>query len=233
MDNGHSNNPATHVHHANGGITTSNGGIHHYKNKKDMHNSRKNQREQFRYSRLTFGTYNVKDPIKYSGVSTPVEHREALGIQGLVPPVFIPLELDVERCMQQLRAKTNPLDKYTYLASIQDVSERLYYGILVKYTHEVMPIVYTPTVGAACENFSQIYRGTLRGMYISINDLGHIPRLLHNWPSQHVTTIVVTDGERILGLGDLGINGMGIPIGTFDNVLSLSLSLCLYLSCVL
>lgn len=166
-----------------------------------------------RYSRLTWGTYHAKDPIKYSGVSTPVEQRESLGIQGLVPPAYIPLKLDVERCMQQFRSKATPLEKYIYLATIQDVSERLYYAILVQHTAEVMPIVYTPTVGAACENFSEIYRGTLRGMYFTLLDLGRIRKIMDNWPTDEVTIIVVTDGERILGLGDLGINGMGIPIG--------------------
>ena len=95
------------------------------------------------YSRLTWGSYNAKDPVKYSGVSTPVEKRKQLGICGLVPPGYIPLELDVERCMEQLRSKSTGLEKYIYLASIQDVSERLYYAILVKHTAEVMPIVYT------------------------------------------------------------------------------------------
>ncbi|CAB9529474.1 NADP-dependent malic enzyme [Seminavis robusta] len=166
-----------------------------------------------RYSRLTFGVYHAKDPVKYNGVSTPVERRTDLGIQGLVPAAFVPLELDVQRCMEQLRSKATPLEKYIYLQSIQDVSERLYYAILVAHTAEVMPIVYTPTVGAACENFSKTYRGTLRGMYFSLKDAGNIRKIFDNWPSQHVTTIVVTDGERILGLGDLGVNGMGIPIG--------------------
>ena len=175
-------------------------------------------KKQRQYSRLTFGVYNAKDPIKYSGVSTPVERRSALGIQGLVPAAYIPLELDVERCMTQLRNKSSPLEKYIYLASIQDVSERLYYAILVKYTAEVMPIVYTPTVGAACENFSEVYRGTLRGMYFSLQDAGQIRSILDHWPAEDVTTIVVTDGERILGLGDLGVNGMGIPIGEFSYI---------------
>lgn len=165
------------------------------------------------YSRLTPGTYVAKNPIKYNGVSTPIDMREALGIRGLVPAAYIPLDLDVERCMQQLRLKERAIDKYTYIQSIQDVNERLYYAILVKYTAEVMPIVYTPTVGEACEKFSEIYRGTLRGMYFSLEDKGNIRRLLDNWPALHVSTIVVTDGERILGLGDLGVNGMGIPIG--------------------
>ena len=94
-----------------------------------------------------------------------------------------------------------------------DVSEHLYYAILVKHIAEIMPIIYTPVVGEACEQFSHIYRGTLRGMYLSLDDAGSIRHILDNWPTNDVTTIVVTDGERILGLGDLGVNGMGIPIG--------------------
>lgn len=165
------------------------------------------------YSRLTFGSYVSRDPIKYAGVSTPVERRFDLGIRGLVPPACISLEQDVERCMEQLRKKSSPIEKYIYLQSIQDVSERLYFGMLVKHTAEVMPIVYTPTVGQACQNFSQIYRGTMRGMYFSLEDRGHIRSMLDNWPTSDVNTIVMTDGERILGLGDLGVQGMGIPIG--------------------
>ena len=165
------------------------------------------------YSRLTWGVYQARDPVKYSGISTPISKRDELGISGLVPPAFLPLELDVERCMEQLRAKCSEIDKYTYLMGIQDVSERLFYAMLVTHTAEIMPIIYTPTVGLACQNFSEIYRGTLRGMYFSLRDAGSIRNMLDNWPTNTVTTIVVTDGERILGLGDLGINGMGIPIG--------------------
>lgn len=165
------------------------------------------------FSRLTWGVYVARDPIKYSGVSTPIEERRRSGIQGLVPPGYLPLELDVERCMKQLRSKSTEIDKYVFLAGIQDVCERLYYAMLVMHTAELMPIVYTPTVGEACQNFSDIYRSTLRGMYFSIQDAGSIRELMNNWPTNQVTTIVVTDGERILGLGDLGINGMGIPIG--------------------
>jgi hypothetical protein len=150
------------------------------------------------------------DPIRNYGVSTPIQIRRQLGIRGLVPSAYISLELDVERCMVQVRAKKQrPMDQYVYLQSIQDVSERLYFAILVKHTAEIMPIVYTPTVGLACENFSEIYRGTVRGMYFSLLDKGMIRELLDNWHTDQVTTIVVTDGERILGLGDLGVNGMG------------------------
>lgn len=159
------------------------------------------------------GVEVVRDTIRYSGVSTPISEREGLGIRGLVPAAFLPLELDVERCMLQMRSKESPLEKYIYLHNIQDVSERLFYAILCKNTSEVMPLVYTPTVGEACQNFSAIYRGTLRGMYFSLEDSGKIRTLLDNWFTSKITTIVVTDGERILGLGDLGVNGMGIPIG--------------------
>ena len=89
-----------------------------------------------------------KDPIRHNGVSTPIELRRGLGIRGLVPAAYIPLELDVERCMEQIAAKKGrPIDQYSYLQSIQDVSERLYFAILTKYTATVMPIVYTPIVG--------------------------------------------------------------------------------------
>ena len=177
------------------------------------------------YSRLTQGVYVAHDPIKYCGVSTPIEIRDTLGIRGLVPSAYIPLDQDVERCMGRLRSKQSGLDKYLYLAGIQDVSERLFYAMLVKYTPELMPIVYTPVVGEACERFSEIYRHTLRGMYFSLNDKGQIRRMLDNWPAKEVTTIVMTDGERILGLGDLGVNGMGISIGK----LSLYIVSCLQL----
>jgi len=159
------------------------------------------------------GADYVRDAIRYSGVSTPIEKRDEFGIRGLVPAAYLPLELDVERCMEQMRSKLTNIGKYIYLQSIQDVSERLYYAILVTHTAEVMPIVYTPTVGEACENFSAIYRGTLRGMYFSLEDAGRIRGMLENWVTSKVTTIVMTDGERILGLGDLGVNGMAIPIG--------------------
>ena len=148
------------------------------------------------YSQVPFGVQLAKNPVNYAGISTPVEERTSLGIQGLLPAASIPLELDVQRCMEQLRSKSTPLEQYIYLANIQDVSERLFFGILVKHTHEVMPIVYTPTVGAACENFSKLYRGTIRGMYFSLNDAGNIRQIMDNWPSQNVTTIVVTDGRH-------------------------------------
>ena len=159
------------------------------------------------------GIRHAKNPIHFHGVSTPIEERTALGIRGLIPSAYLPLEVDVERCMARLREKCSALEKYIYLRNIQDTNEQLYYAMLVRHITELMPIVYTPTVGEACQRFSHTYKGTLRGFYISLEDKGMIRQLLDNWSSEDVTTIVVTDGERILGLGDLGVNGIGIPIG--------------------
>jgi len=158
------------------------------------------------------GFERMKDPLLNVASSTPLADRERLKLRGLVPSGYIPLNLNVERCMQQLRLKSSPLEKYLFLQSIQDVDERLYYAILVSHTEEVMPVVYTPTVGEACQKFSSIYRGTVRGLFISLEDAGSVRSVLDNWPHDNVSTIVVTDGERILGLGDQGVNGMGVSV---------------------
>jgi malate dehydrogenase (oxaloacetate-decarboxylating)(NADP+) len=115
--------------------------------------------------------------------------------------------------MDQLRQKPTPLDKYTFLHTIQDSDETLFYAMLTKYTYEAMPLVYTPTVGQACQEWSHIYRQQPRGVYISVHDRGHVKEILNNYPNKDIKVIVFTDGERILGLGDLGANGMGIPVG--------------------
>jgi malate dehydrogenase (oxaloacetate-decarboxylating)(NADP+) len=159
------------------------------------------------------GESHAKNPVEFQGVSTPLVKREELGLRGLLPAAYLPLDQEVERCMSRLREKPDDLEKYVYLRNIQDVNENLFYAMLTRHTAELMPIVYTPTVGKACEEFSHIYRGALRGLYLTLNDAGSIREILNNWPYSDVTTIVVTDGERILGLGDLGVNGMGIPIG--------------------
>ena len=123
------------------------------------------------------------------------------------------LETKIDMSMEQLHKKTSPLEKYIYLHTIQDSDETLFYAMLVAHTAEIMPYVYTPTVGQACQEWSAITRHTPRGLYLSINDKGQIRKILDNWPESDINTIVVTDGERILGLGDLGANGMGIPVG--------------------
>jgi malate dehydrogenase (oxaloacetate-decarboxylating)(NADP+) len=163
------------------------------------------------------GYQSLKDPTINKGLSTcyPADGKvEGLNnIRGLVPKGCISQEQQVERLMTQLRAKATPLEKYIYLQSLQDTSEKLYFSLLTQYTAELMPIVYTPTVGEACQKWSQIYREQPRGLYIGMSDKGHVRDCLDNWPNDEIKVIVVTDGERILGLGDLGCNGMGIPIG--------------------
>jgi len=162
------------------------------------------------------GVQHMQNALVYHGSSTPVEERDVLKIRGLIPWGYLPLNLQIQRCMEQFQRKSSPLEKYLYLQSIQDVDETLYYALLVSHTAEIMPIVYTPTVGEACMQFSSaVYRGTPRGLYLSLHDRGQIRSILnHIHPSKsNITTIVVTDGERILGLGDLGVNGMPIPIG--------------------
>eukprot|EP00607_Mallomonas_marina_P003678 CAMPEP_0182426338 /NCGR_PEP_ID=MMETSP1167-20130531/12819_1 /TAXON_ID=2988 /ORGANISM="Mallomonas Sp, Strain CCMP3275" /LENGTH=614 /DNA_ID=CAMNT_0024607687 /DNA_START=103 /DNA_END=1947 /DNA_ORIENTATION=+ len=164
----------------------------------------------------------LKLPNFNKGASFTREERNKLKIRGLVP-AGDPLSLDtkVELAITSLRSKDSPIEKYIYLHTIQDADETLYYAILIKHTAEVMPFVYTPTVGEACQKWSDIYRHTPRGLYLSINDLGRVREVMDNYPLTNIKVICVTDGERILGLGDLGVNGMGIPIG----------KLALYVAC--
>ena len=156
----------------------------------------------------------MKSPVKNKGSSFTVAERNSLGIRGLVPAGDpIPLETKVGLAMDQLRKKSSPLEKYIYLHTLQDADETLYFSVLTKHTEEVMPFVYTPTVGQACQEWDKITRYTPRGLYVSLKDAGHVRQMLDNWPQNDIKVIVVTDGERILGLGDLGANGMGIPVG--------------------
>lgn len=146
------------------------------------------------------------------GTAFTLEEREQLGLHGILPPVVSNLEQQVERALHNVRRKHSDIDRYIFLAALQKRNERLFYRLLIDHTEELMPIVYTPTVGQACQEFASIFRET-SGFYLSIENKGKIYELLQNWPEEEVRLIVVTDGERILGLGDLGTNGMGIPIG--------------------
>ncbi|CAM9381215.1 unnamed protein product [Heterosigma akashiwo] len=155
----------------------------------------------------------MKNPRKNKGMAFTEEEREQLGLKGLLPSAVLTMDQQVERSIQRMRSLQTALEKYIYIQWLQDTNESLYYALLLTHTYEVMPIAYTPVVGQACIEFSDIYRMTPRGMYFSINDRGNIRRILDNWPVKDIRAIVFTDGERILGLGDQGIDGMGIPVG--------------------
>jgi malate dehydrogenase (oxaloacetate-decarboxylating)(NADP+) len=154
----------------------------------------------------------LQDPRLNKGTAFTVEERDALDLHGLLPPRVFTMERQLERVMENFRAKPSDLERYVYLVALQDRNETLFYRALVEYLPEMMPIVYTPTVGEACARFGHIFRRP-RGLYVSAADRGRIVEVLRNWPEPEVGVIVITDGERILGLGDLGTYGMGIPIG--------------------
>ena len=154
----------------------------------------------------------LNDPWLNKGTSFSAEERIALGLSGLLPPHSADIEEQVMRVMENYAHLTDPLDKYTFLIGLADRNITLFFRVLMENLQDMTPIMYTPTVGYACQKFGHIYRKN-RGMYISLRHKGRIARVLSNWPSREVDIIVISDGSRILGLGDLGANGMGIPIG--------------------
>ncbi|XP_026840529.1 NADP-dependent malic enzyme isoform X1 [Drosophila persimilis] len=158
------------------------------------------------------GLTRLHDKRYAKGLAFTHEERQQLGIHGLLPYVVRDDEEQVKHSRILLDRLENDLDKYMYLISLSESNERLFYKVLSSDIAHMMPLVYTPTVGLACQKYSLIYQHA-KGMYISIKDKGHVYEVLKNWPETDVRAIVVTDGERILGLGDLGANGMGIPVG--------------------
>ncbi len=154
----------------------------------------------------------LHDPLLNKGTAFTERERNACGLHGLLPPRVTTIEDQVMRAMENYHAKPNDLEKYIFLSSVHDRNETLYYRLLIDHMEEMMPIVYTPTVGQACQLYGHLFRHA-RGMFFSALDRGNIARFLENCCRESVEVIVVTDGERILGLGDLGANGMGIPVG--------------------
>ena len=154
----------------------------------------------------------LRDKSLYKSLAFTRQERLRLGLQGLLPYAVVTQAQLVDRVMHGLRAMPRDLDRYMALSSMQERNERLFYRTVLDNLEEVMPWIYTPTVGEACREFSHIVREP-KGFYITPDDKGRIAAILDNWRERDIRVIVVSDGQRILGLGDLGANGMGIPVG--------------------
>ena len=154
----------------------------------------------------------LRDKSRYKSIAFTRKERLRLGLEGLLPHVVATPSQLVDRAMNGLKALPRDIDRYMALSSMQERNEQLFYRTLIANIEETMPWIYTPTVGQACKEFSHIAREP-KGFYITPDDRGKIGKYLDNWPEKDIRVIVVTDGQRILGLGDLGANGMGIPVG--------------------
>jgi len=158
------------------------------------------------------GVAVLRDPLLNKGTAFTQKERDRLGLRGLLPPHVHTQEVQAQRYLAHLRDLQNPLEKFIDLNALHDRNEALFFRVVSENPDEIMPLIYTPTVGLACQKFGNIFQRP-RGLFISADDRGKIASVLKNWPNRDVGIIVVTDGERILGLGDLGANGMGIPVG--------------------
>ena len=153
----------------------------------------------------------LRDPLLNKGTAFTEQERDSLGLRGLLPAHVLSMEAQAERVLTNLRSLPDDLQKYIVLNALHDRNEALFFRVVCDNIDEIQPLIYTPTVGLACQRFGHIFQRP-RGLFISVNDRGRIAELMANWPYP-AKLIVVTDGERILGLGDLGANGMGIPVG--------------------
>ena len=158
------------------------------------------------------GSELLHDPVLNKGSAFTAAERDALGLRGLLPPRAQTQADQVERVLGNLARKSTDLERYISLIALAGRNQTLLYRVLIDHIEQLMPIVYTPAVGEACQQYDRIFRRP-GGLYISVEDRGRVAEVLRNWPGRDVRVIVVTDGERILGLGDLGSDGMGIPVG--------------------
>jgi malate dehydrogenase (oxaloacetate-decarboxylating)(NADP+) len=157
------------------------------------------------------GVALLRDPLLNKGTAFSEAERDALGLRGLLPAHLLSMEEQAARVLKNLRGLPDDLEKYVALNALHDRNEALFFRVVCDNIDEIQPLVYTPTVGLACQRFGHIFQRP-RGIFVGANDRGRVAELLRNWPHP-AKLIVVTDGERILGLGDLGANGMGIPVG--------------------
>lgn len=162
----------------------------------------------------------LNDRVRTKSTAFSRAERDALGLRGLVPYNVADLETQKMRVLENMRRKEHDIERYIFLTALQERNQTLFYRTVIDHIEEIMPLIYTPTVGQACKEFAHIFRKP-QGFYITPDDRGEITNMLDNWPEKDVRVIVITDGQRILGLGDLGANGMGIPIG----------KLALYIAC--
>ncbi|KAM5565579.1 NADP-dependent malic enzyme [Rosa sericea] len=154
----------------------------------------------------------LREPRYNKGLAFTEKERDAHYLRGLLPPAVLTQELQEKKMMHNLRKYEVPLQRYMAMMDLQERNEGLFYKLLIDNVEELLPVVYTPTVGEACQKYGSIFRRP-QGLYVSLKDKGKILEVLKNWPERRIQVIVVTDGERILGLGDLGCQGMGIPVG--------------------
>ncbi|XP_068999498.1 NADP-dependent malic enzyme [Embiotoca jacksoni] len=176
----------------------------------EMHKC-EDKRESFVYTKKR-GYDVTRNPHLNKGMAFSLEERLQLGIHGLLPPCFISQDVQLLRVLKNYDMKRDELDRYVFLMGLQDRNEKLFYRVLLSDIERFMPTIYTPTVGLACQQYGLVFRRP-RGLFITVHDRGHIASLLQNWPEKDIKAVCVTDGERILGLGDLGCHGMGIPVG--------------------
>ncbi|MDR1190465.1 MAG: NAD-dependent malic enzyme [Verrucomicrobiales bacterium] len=161
---------------------------------------------------LPAGVSLLNNPLLNKSTAFTEAERDRLRLRGLLPPRVFTAQEQAARALAQFRRKNSALEQYIFLTALQNRNETLFYRLLLDHIEELMPIIYTPTVGEACVDYGGIFRQA-RGLWVSLRDRGRVAEVLRNWPNRDARIIVVTDGERILGLGDLGAQGMGIPVG--------------------